>query len=263
MEDSDTKLISIRVAPLPSPEVEYFEEITIPISIFNNSTNTILVESITLRFQTDSNNPPVYIEEKFGTIIESESVVDLQVRVAPSPEFRANTNAFDVSVNYKETDNQILGATNRETLKGAYIIIRHSTQKLGKLFISLKQPEDLKLGRLLERFAERAGFTVYMAVKDPQPGVSLWERIEPELKSSEAVIVLWTKHTEWGTGVQYEVDLCKSCDIPDILLIEQELELPEAYKDTEKEYLRFDPDDPVEDFIQMITARRKVILSKP
>ncbi len=261
MEDSNTKELSISVAPLPSLEVEYFGEISIPISVTNNSSHTILVESATLRFQTDSDNP-VYREKNFGFLIESGRTLDLQIEISPTPEFLANTNAFDVSIAYKKSENQTLGAPNWERLQRAYIIVRPSTQKLGKLFISLKQPEDLKLARLLERLAERAGFIVYMAINDPQPGVSLWDRIEPELRSSEAVLVLWTKHTQWGGGVQHEVELCRNSDIPDVLLIQKGLELPEAYVNTEKEYVRFDIDDPLEDFARVISAQRKIILSK-
>jgi hypothetical protein len=262
MDNSEIKELNISVAPLTSPEVEYFEEVTIPISITNNSRRAVLIESVTVRFQTDSNNPPVYIEKNLGTSIEVNSLVDLPITLSPTPEFRANTNVFDIAVTYKQIENQILGPQKSEKLQGAYLIINPSHQKLGKLFISLKQPEDLKLGNLLAQFAERAGFTVYMAVNDPQPGVSLWEKIEPELRSSEAVLVLWTKHTQWGGGVQHEVELCRNFGISDILLIQQGLELPEAYAGTEKEYIRFDLDEPQEDFARVISAQRKIILSK-
>ncbi len=261
MNQSSTNELSVSIAPLPSLNVEYYEDIIIPVSITNNSIYSILVESVTFRFQTDRETH-VYVEKACSKIVETGSLLNLEIPVSPTPEFRANTNAFEVSVIYKKSENQTLGPQQREWLRGAYLIIKPLDQKLGQLFISVKQPEDLELAKLLQELAEHAGFTVYLATNDPQPGVPLWDRIEPELKKSMSALILWTKHTQWGTGVQHEIELCRNCGIPDILIIEQNLELPDSYKGTEIEYQRFNPDDPLKAFVKVITTQRKLALSK-
>ncbi len=264
MENSDMKELSISVTPLPHLEVEYFRSIPILISITNNSNHPILVESITLRLQTDADFADVYIEENDSSLIEQGLVKEFQIKITPTPEFLANTNQFGVSVLYRKSENQKLGLQYSQRLEPPFpfIIIKPTKEILGKLFISFKQPEDIILAELLERLAKRAGFSVYMAVNDPNPGIDLWERIEPELKTSTCALILWTKYTNWGTGVPHEVKLCREYNIPDVLIIQDGLELPEAYKGTGIEYQRFNPNDPLTAFAQVITTQRKLALLK-
>jgi hypothetical protein len=266
MENTQTesiRLLNIHVPPLPKMEVEYFEEVSLPLTVINTSSEPILLESITLRFQSDADISKIYVQDNCSCIIKPQEMRDIEVKVIPTPMFLANTNVFDVMVTYRlNVDGKLSEQASYifRAPQGCFIIIKPSTTQLGQIFISFKQPEDLKLAKILERFAERAGFKPYLAIHDSQPGTQLWDRIEPALRGSLAVLVLWTKHTQWGDGVQREVELCRAHGIQDILLIENGLDLPLAYKGTESEYRRFDYDDPFEPFSKVITIRRKLLL---
>jgi len=253
----------IRVPPLPKIEVEYFEELSLPLTVTNNLTDSILLESITLRFQSDAFVSKIYIEENCNCIIHPQNMKDLEIKVIPTPMFLANTNVFDVMATYRiNKDGKLSDQVSEKfkALQGCFIIVKSSSSLLGQIFISFKQPEDVKLAKILERFAERAGFTPYLAIHDSQPGTQLWERIEPKLKDSLAALVIWTKHTQWGDGVQREIELCRLHQIQDVLLIEDGLDLPATYKGTGFEYRKFDYDDPFEPFSKVIAARRRLLL---
>jgi hypothetical protein len=256
----NTRDINISIVPLHSMEVEYFKEINIPFSITNNSTDQVLIETITFRFQTDADAADTYIERRCDCLINPGDVLNRNFVVSPTPDFLANTNVFDIMIAFRKS---ISGVPQEQLLKrfrGSYIIVKHPTQKLGQLFISFKQPEDLRLAKIIARLAERAGFDPYLAIHDSQPGVQLWERIEPILQASVADLVLWTKYTIWGDGVPREIDLCRKHQIPEVLLIQEGLELPESYRGTAIEYKSFDPDDPHKTFSKVIASLRKVIL---
>jgi hypothetical protein len=260
MSETKEKNITVSIVPLRTAEVEYFQKIKIPFSITNTSTDQILVEIITLRFQTDADAADVYIEQRCDCAIDPQGVISQDFTISPTPEFLANTNVFDVMVTYRRMLDGAPQEQVSEKHRGSYIIIKPSTEKLGRLFISLKQPEDLKLAKILARLAERAGFEPYLAIHNSQPGVDIWTRIEPELQASASALVLWTRHTIWGEGVQKEIELCRKHGIQDVLLIQEDMDLPEPYRGTGVEYRRFDPDDPHGTFSKVIAAVRKVML---
>ncbi len=95
-----------------------------------------------------------------------------------------------------------------------------------------------------------------------QPGTDQWERIEPEIRASTAISIIWTSHTDWGSGVQREIILARQYSIPEMLLIEEQLELPESHRGTNVEYQRFDADDPAQPFSKMLTTRRAIVLDQ-
>lgn len=251
----------VKVAILPSPEAEYFVDKTISLFITNGSPDHLLVESLVLRFQSDVDSSAIYVEQPWGLELTPDEQKEQKVTVTPTPDFLANTNCFDVMVKYRVFEKTVWGKLHEEiTQRSTYLNIKRSTQQLGQVFISFKQPEDEQLASILGKFAARAGFLPYIALDDPRPGTSLWSRIEPEIKNSVGVFVVWSRHTRWGTGVQQEIKICSECGISYVLLIEDNEELPEAY-DTTIEYKRFDRRYPHTPFSQVIAAKRKSMLT--
>src|SRR6266536_1538566 len=252
-------LLSVSVAPLApkSAEVEYYETTSVTVLRTNNPPTLILVEQVILRFQSDASASSEFVEQICGRELGPKELHEQTIAVCPTPVFLANTNMFDVMVKFRPIER----GTVRDQLSEihprlAYLIVRESTKLCGKLFVSFKQPEDLPLARQMEKFARRAGFEPYLAIHDSQPGTGLWKRIEPELHTSVAAAIIWTSHTEWGVGVQKEVKLARKHGIPDILLLDDRLDLPKEYTGTTIEYLRFDLHNPAPAFPKRLTARR-------
>jgi hypothetical protein len=260
---SDARLLSVSIAPLAPKltEVRYYDSTSVSLLITNNAPTPLLVEQVILRFQSDASVASEFVEQNCGWELGVKELHDQQVTVSPTPIYLANTNMFDVMVKFRPIDRGVLqGQLSEIHHRSSYLIIREAESQCGKLFISFKQPEDLTLARLLEKFARRAGFEPYLAIHDSQPGTDLWKRIEPELRRSDSAAIIWTCHTEWGDGVQREVKLARQFGIPDVLLLEDRLDLPEEYRGTGIEYLRFDPHNPAPAFSKMLTARRQLQL---
>jgi hypothetical protein len=256
--DQKKRYLKVSSPTLTSTQVEYFEAKPIPILVINEGRKQILVDSITLQFQSDSDIAAVYQPVECGWTLGPGEMKEQIVQVCPNPKFLQNTNTFKIKVDFRIDSGKGLGPRQAEIHAGGYLIVRTSTKKVGKLFVSFKQNEDLSLARIFQRLGARAGFEVYLAIHDSQPGNALWDRIEPELQASSAAIILWTRHTEWGGGVEKEIELCRKHGIKEVLLIEHGIRFPSLYDGTDKEYLRFDPDDPFPAFSKVITAQRKM-----
>jgi hypothetical protein len=257
--DKDKHNLRVSITAPSYKEVEYFSTINLSVSLLNNSSRKLLVESLTLRFQSDANVSAIYVEQPCGWEIQPDGVKDQQVTICPTPEYLTYTNTFDIMVNYRLFDNKGLKGPYPEIHNGPfYLIINNSKAKLGQIFISFKQNEDLKLARILERLAFRAGFSPYLAIRDKQTGAPLWEKIEPAIKDSVAAFIIWTKHTQWGDGVEREIELCGKWKVPELLLIENDIPLPEGYSET-VEHQRFDPEDATSAFCEALISRRRMI----
>jgi hypothetical protein len=254
-----TKYLKITVPAFPN-ETEYYKPITIPISITNVSSGTVLVDQIDLELQTEAGMVNRYIQVDCGHRIGPGNVHDELVEITPTPEFIENTCELKILVRFHEVQSAALGKACAEKADQSFFIInRRSSDKLGQLFISLKQPADEHLADILAVMARRAGFEPYMAKDDPQPGTDQWDRIETALKASCAAVILWTSRTQWGTGVEREIELCRSSGIPDVLLIEEGLEPPEAYRGTDIEYQPFNQLNMAIAFSRVISTRRRVV----
>jgi hypothetical protein len=254
--------LKAHIPPLPKTEVECFEQIIIPLTITSACSDNILVESVTLRFQTDQGSADYFLKTDVGHEIVPLGIYNTTISVVPTPQFLPNTNEFDILVRYRKVNNGVLGDPMTTISPGRYLIVRSCSQKLGQIFVSFKQPEDRPLARLLKRVGERGGFQPYLTMDEPMPGKDLWERIEPRLIESEAVAFIWTDLTEWGEGVEREIDLCKANDIKYVLLVQNESTPPQQFKGTTIEYQRFDREDPLESFSQAIAALRQIMLSR-
>ena len=63
-----------------------------------------------------------------------------------------------------------------------------------------------------------------------------------------------------GPGVQREIELCKTLGVPLVLLIDEGVEIPEAYS-ASVEYQNFKRSNPATAFSKVLTTRRQVLLA--
>jgi hypothetical protein len=257
-QGSDRRL-KIAVPPSTS-SVEYFQKKSVSVLLSNSWPETLLVERLTLRFHSDANPGSIYVEHACNWQLKQDELREQVVLTSPTPIYLANTNMFDVMVTYRVFEG---AAWSRPTSEihwdVSYLIIVNSALQLGQVFISFKQPEDLPLAQLLERFARRAGFSPYLAIADLQTGTILWEKIEPAIRNSAAGFIIWTKRTRWGTGVEREIELFQKHAIPQVMLVEDGCDLPNGF-DNDREYTPFDRGDPAQVFSDVVSARRRMIL---
>ena len=240
-------------------QVEYFGQTQLSIILRNNSREKLLVELLTLRFQSDAGAASIYEETECSLELQPEGLWEQVVTITPDLSYLTNTNIFDVMVTYRVDTGQGLSAKKFEIHRGSYLIIRTPARQLGQVFISFRQPDNLALARILERLALRAGFSPYLAIRDPRTGTLLWDKIERAIKASVATFVIWTKNTPWGRGVEREVALSRSCRVPVVLLIERDVALRTLFNDS-VEYQPFELENTVPSFSAAVTARRKILL---
>jgi hypothetical protein len=254
--------VAVSVPVLPSADVEYFGQKTIVLHVTNLSAELIVIDDITLQFQADTGSAPIYVEALCGFEIPGTEVGAISISVNPTARYLAMTNVFEVMVHYRKQIGGRLGSLVGEPHRGSHLIIKPPPVTLGDVFISFKQVEDVERARLLERYAKRAGLSPYLILGDPQPGTQQWNRIEEAVKRSRAGFIIWSKSTEWGTGVQREVQLYRNYHVREVLLLERHLTVPELFKDTvlDVEYSRFNADDPSQSFDAAVASVRRMLL---
>lgn len=257
----DDRNITISVVPLLESSVEYFTSIRIELNITNLLSTPVLLDDVTLCFQPDSGSADIYVDKHLGLQIPPNELAPVAVEVTPTTKYLEHTNCFNVLVHYRLGDRLGQRLTARSD-QASYIIVKRPNSAIGDVFISFKQREDLPLARLLELHAQRAGLNPYIVINEPEPGRDQWLRIEEAIKRSQAIFIIWGSRTEWGTGVQREVALCRKHAIEEILLLERDVEVPELFNGTRNEYLRYDPDDPREAFAKAVEATRKRFLGR-
>ncbi len=253
--------LQIGFTPVLNRQVEYFQEIEIPVTMSNKRATPIVVENVTLQFHSDNGEADYYRKFDISQEIGSHGMLVRSIPIRPNLQFLPTTNSVRIMVKYRQTNNGVLGALQYEKSDQTYIIVNPCPPNLGQLFISFKQPEDRRHARLLQRLAMRAGFTVYLKMDNPIPGRDLWETIEPQLIDSIAIAFLWTDHTPWGSGVEREIKLSKENGKYYLPLIEKGLSVPDFFQGSGIEYVFFDTEDPLECFAQVIEALRETVLT--
>jgi len=255
--------ISVTATQPVSPNIQYFQEIVIPVSVINRSRSKLLIEKIQLKFDGDAE--PVYTDHECYLSLLPNRSGEEQIKVTPTPRFKAWTNQFRVRVYYRKENKSGIGSRRDWIHDGPplpYVIIQPASAPLGQAFISFKQPEDRGLAKILATMAERAGFKPYLAENNPQFGTELWNRIERELHQSVVAFVIWTNRTGWGGGVKRELDLIIKTRKPHVLVIEQGVDLPEAYSQV-FEYGQFDIQQPHACFENAVISMWRAITKVP
>lgn len=93
---------------------------------------------------------------------------------------------------------------------------------------------------------------------DPQPGTDQWARIEAQIQASRAAFVVWSNRTEWGTGVQREVELCRKHSVLQVVLLADGLPVPALFVG-DIERLRFNPDLPQDGLVKAVERAREIL----
>ena len=256
--------LAVNPAPQVSADVEYFSDKRIALDITNRLPQNILLEKVTLQFQTDTGSSSIYVDHQCGTDVAANGLASPVIAVTPTCQYREYTNAFRVMVCYRINENGRLGDEVSENHSGSYLIVRSPATTLGNVFISFKQLEDIALARTVERYARRAGLNPYLIVDDPEPGGRHWDRIEEAIKNAHTVVVIWNERTDWGDGVKKEIALCRKHGVHELLLLEQSLAVPELFRAAAKknDYSRFHKENPAASLEGAVVAVRNRLLEK-
>jgi hypothetical protein len=258
----DVRLIAISVAPAPSSVAEYYQKVVRSVIVTNVSDSRLLVEDIALRFQSDFGQAAVPVRKECHCELAPGDILEQGIEIMPTPLFLAATNAFDVKVRFRIMGDTV-GNPNHEVFsQQAYLVIREPLAHIGRLFISLKQPEDLELGRFLARMARRAGFEVFLKADNERPAADIWrDTIEPALSACDILAVIWTENTDWNAaGVQREIELARALGKREALLLANDTTKPRLYDNTTVEYSRFSIDDPARHFADAADRLRQLLL---
>lgn len=76
---------------------------------------------------------------------------------------------------------------------------------------------------------------------------------------SVAIAFIWTDRTDWGNGVEREIELAKKNGILYAPIIEEPLPTPQHFKGSPIEYMHFDPEGPLRTFSEAVGGLRKAV----
>lgn len=235
----------------------YFEPHELKYSITNLSSARLLIDRGTIQFQPDLASPPDYVDSTCGILLSPGGSAEIIFTYTPTPIYLENTNEVRIRLDYRvDTDGRI-GPRLNEIHQGFYVIISPPAASLGDVFISYKQPENSRLATILERYTRRAGFVPHLFVRDPNVGADQWKLIESLIKASHSAFIVWASRTDWGNGVEREIQLCRDHGVREMLLIEHGIPLPPQYEGTLISYKRFDPEDLSRGVSEAVTSLRQ------
>ncbi len=249
--------LTLRASPLAT---RYFEPIAVDFAVTNDSSDMLFIESSSLKFEADTGAIPNYVDWSPGLRLAPSEQGRISVVVRPVPLYKEFTNQFDVLIKYRPEVQGRLGKLSTEQHGGFYIIVNTPPADLGDVFVSFKQPEDQRLANILERYAKRAGFTPHLFMRNPAVGTDQWRSIEKLIKQSHSMFVVWGRRTEWGEGVEKEIELCRKRRMREVLLIENDLALPDIYHGTNCTYKRYDQSDPAHALSEAVSSLRDQIV---
>jgi TIR domain len=260
----DIKVVVDKSAHL---SVHYLEPIRISIGIENlSSTATLVIDSISLRFQSRRARPDPTTADPYTTVLRPIEALSMSPRtlayrtieVRPSLHCLTYTNYFDVVVGYRVCAGAI-GEPQSFIGEGWFAIVNPAPQLFGKVFISYKEPEDRSLADLLLQFARDVGFDPYLAPADLKTGSRIWgKKIPAAIKQSKFMFVIWTGNTSAGHGVKREINIARKNKIEIVPLLERKTPDPKLFG-RDVEYTEFDSDKAALTFADVVIARRRMI----
>jgi hypothetical protein len=257
---ASTEELTIKIHPLADGNnVDYMQEIDIPVSVFNHSPETIVIESVVLRFQAEWNSSAhdAVHERRFGRFtIAPDREEYRKVSVLLRPILQSGTNVVDIIVTYLKEASPAKKLTQQRK-EVFYLVVQPPPTTKGQLFISYKDPEDWDLAHILQRICERAGFVGYIAPADAKPGTDIWnDKIPGAVHNSKALVIIWSKVTMFGEGVQKEIALARDLGVPEVLILERNVPAPSEFATMEAEISWFERPNAPSDFSQAIVAYR-------
>ncbi|SRR6266436_1265069 len=267
MTDTTNPYVRVVVDKRVHLNVHYLESIGISIGIENlNPTGALLIDSISLRFQSRRPRPDPDNADPYTTVVHPVDALSIPplklayrtIEVRPSLYCSPYTNNFDVIVGYRVCT-EAIGEVQSCINEGWFAIVKPAPQLFGKVFISYKEPEDRNLADLLFQFAKDVGFDPYLAPGDVKTGSRIWgQKIPAAIKQSKFMFVIWTGNTSAGPGVKKEINIARKSKIEIVPLLERKTPAPKLFGH-DVEYTEFDLDKAALTFADVVSARRRLM----
>ena len=124
-----------------------------------------------------------------------------------------------------------------------HILIKESPPRNFEVFLShSNHPEDKDLLKLITELLVKCGIDVYIAEQRAEPGVRLWSKLENKIKTSNAMLVLWTKYGATSGDVREEIGIAVGARKYETIIPIAEVDLKGSLKG--KEYAPLDRENP-------------------
>ena len=145
-----------------------------------------------------------------------------------------------------------------------HILIDKSPSRNFKVFISHSNvKEDKRIVDTTQKLLEACGIDAYVAEKRAEPGVRLWSKLEKEIRKSDALLVIWTKHGAASGDVREEIGIAVGAKKYEKIVPIAEVDLEGSLKG--KEYASLERENPqkaiaeaVESILKMAEKKRPV-----
>jgi len=222
---------------IPKENIAFLDEGLIFVELKNNSTSTIKIKKIRIRFQAEEGFLPFEISEKTPIELKPKNIVKVEFPFIAELQLKHYTNTYSILVNFEQKN--IKNSITFTNTPSNYIVIHSIRPIKKKIFISHKDPDDTLLGEKLNLLLAKIGFKGYLAENDRRPGLNIWkDKIYPTINESTAVIVLWTPNAFKNPGrILREVKYAKKKQKTIILLTEKGIKIPRTFP-RKKEYVR-------------------------
>lgn len=142
-----------------------------------------------------------------------------------------------------------------------HILIEKSPSRDFKVFIShSNHQEDKSLVDATQKLLGACGIEAYVAEKKGEPGVRLWSKLEREIRTSKAMLVLWTKHGAASGDVREEIGIAVGARKYEKIVPIAELDLEGSLRG--KEYAPLNRENPQNAIVQAIETILKMAAKK-
>ncbi|MGB9760530.1 MAG: toll/interleukin-1 receptor domain-containing protein [Thermoproteota archaeon] len=128
-----------------------------------------------------------------------------------------------------------------------------------KVFISYSH-KDFELAYQIWKILNEVNISCYLSELYPEPGVSLWKKIQKMIENADVVIVLYTKNANYSPFVNQELGAAVSKGKPIIPIVEEGVEIKGALSGLE--YIKLDNQNPTNTLTQVIEALKNFIQKK-
>lgn len=146
--------------------------------------------------------------------------------------------------------------------KTHHLLVKNHPRRDFKVFISHSNiSKDGRLVNTIHNLMDRCGVDAYIAEKKAEPGTRLWSKIEREIKTSDAMIVLWTRAGARSGDVREEIGIAVGLGRYEQIMPIVEVNLQGSLKG--KEYASLDRDDPKKAILEAIKIVLEMAEKKP
>ena len=133
--------------------------------------------------------------------------------------------------------------------------------KVYKIFLSHSSYDRLWVDRIANG-AKNNGIEVYLYEHDPQPGTAIADKIERNIRGSDALVVLLTQNSRYSPYVQQEIGFAKASGKQVIPLVQSGVGRESLAMLEGTEYIPFDLYNPEEAVSKLLSYVRKLKQNK-